>query len=438
MRKILLGTTAVVGAVVMGSTGAWAQAADPFRAAGPAMMSHRDLEVRLGGFFRFYYSNTNQEFTNTSTGNIGKSDFSEETEIHVVANGKAANGLRYGVAVEIQNDNFRQAGTVSTGGANSNTKTQLDLDEAWGYVAGEFGQLRFGDEDSVSALMATGFIQNFATGGLDGDFYDSLFGQGRPALNQSADSGDNTKIIYMSPQFAGFDFGASFAFNTGEGPEAGCGSTAAIGSCDRAVSVPGGNLRRRNEVNAVVRYRGSFSGVGVGAHVGYFGADVVKNTTGVSGERVDLLQAGAQVSAYGFLVGGNFLYGRGNAGFSPRSDVAGDNKKVNSLMFGASYTFQAFTVGANWIDARSAGNQSVNAATGAALTGARQDTGFNVGATYRIAPGIEYIAEYTHLERSEGGFNFATGAANAATVANRRAGNNMDIDVFLTGFRFAF
>ncbi|MFC7607765.1 porin [Teichococcus aestuarii] len=232
MRKILLGTTAVVGAVVMASTGAMAQGADPFRAAGPAMTSHRDLEVRLGGFFRFYYSNTDQDYLNNGTGtgagrtgfNQGKSDFQEETEIHIVANGKAANGLRYGVAVEIQNDSVRRA----TSGTNS--KTSLDLDEVWGYVAGSFGQLRMGDEDNVWGLMSVGQIANFATGGLDGDFYDSLSGNS-PALSQPSDAGDNTKIIYMSPQFAGFDFGASFAFNTGEGPLSGC--TTGNASCDR-------------------------------------------------------------------------------------------------------------------------------------------------------------------------------------------------------------
>ncbi|WP_419898452.1 porin [Roseomonas sp. USHLN139] len=431
MRKILLGTTAVVGALVMASTGAMAQGADPFRAAGPAMMSHRDLEVRLGGFFRYYYSNTTQDFTNGAAGNLGKSDFQQETEIHIVANGKAANGLRYGVAVEIQNDNFRQAQSIA--GSNTTTKTQLDLDEAWGYVAGSFGQLRFGDEDNVYGLMGQGYVANFASGGLDGDFYDSLYGQGRPALNMQSDAGDNTKIIYMSPQFAGFDFGASFAFNQGEGPEAGCGTTGT--GCDRLASVAGGLIRRRNEVTAMLRYRGSFSGVGIGAHVGYMGADAIKNTTGISPDRMNLGLAGIQFTAFGFLVGGQYVFGDGNNGFSPRANLAGDSRQMNSFFTGVSYTYGDFTVGADYAEVRSAGNQSA-AANGAALTGSRLEKGFNVGGTYRIAPGIEYIAEYTYIKREEAGFNFATGAANAA--ATRNTNNSLDANVFLTGFRFAF
>ncbi len=423
MRKLLLGTTAVVGAVVMASTGAMAQGADPFRAAGPAMTSHRDLEVRLGGFFRFYYSNTTQDYLNTPAANMGKSDFQEETEIHIVANGKAANGLRYGVAVEIQNDSIRQA----TPGVS--TKTQLDLDEVWGYVAGDFGQLRFGDEDNVWGLMSQGQIANFATGGLDGDFYDSLAGNS-PNLNQPSDAGDNTKIIYMSPQFAGFDFGASFAFNTGEGELSGC--TGSNTSCDRLGSTNTAIARRRNEVVAALRYRGSFSGVGIGASAAYIGADVVQNNNGPSAHRINVGAFGLQLSAYGFLVGGQYLFGdAGNNFYTPRQKVDGDQRQFNSFNVGASYTLGQFTVGTQYGETRSAGNQSVGV-TGP-LTGGRTDKGWSVGGTYRIAPGIEYIAEYTWYQIKESGFNFASGAA-TGTNAN----NSVDGQVFLTGFRFAF
>jgi len=350
MRKILLGTTAVVGAVVMASTGAMAQGADPFRAAGPAMTSHRDLEVRLGGFFRFYYSNTDQDYLNNGTGtgaartgfNQGKSDFQEETEIHIVANGKAANGLRYGVAVEIQNDSVRQA----TSGTNS--KTSLDLDEVWGYVAGSFGQLRMGDEDNVWGLMSTGQIANFATGGLDGDFSDSLAGNSPLLkLNQPSDAGDNTKIIYMSPQFAGFDFGASFAFNSGEGPLSGC--TTGDTSCDRLASVETAGsaiARRRNEVVAIARYRGSFAGVGVGATAAYIGGDAVKNTNGFGVDRINVGAFGLQLSAYGFLVGGQYLFGdAGNNFATPRLKVVNDDRRYESFNAGLSYTLGQITVG---------------------------------------------------------------------------------------------
>ncbi|MCQ4162199.1 porin [Roseomonas sp. GC11] len=421
MRKLLLGTTAVVGAVVMASTGAMAQGADPFRAAGPAVMSHRDLEVRVGGYFRYYYSNTTLDYANTSAANMGKSDFAQEVELHFVANGKAANGLRYGVAIEVQNDGVRQA----TSGTNS--KNSLDLDEAWGYVAGDFGQVRMGDEDPVWALMSQGQVANFASGGLDGDFYDSV-AHNRPVLSQPSDAGDATKIIYMSPQFAGFDFGASFAFNTGEGPLNGC--TSSNTSCDTLASTSSNTIaQRRNEINAVIRYRGSFSGVGIGATAGYFGADVVKNTSGVSADRINVGQLGLQLSAYGFLVGGQYLFGDAGYGFyTPRLKVAGDDRNFEAFNVGLSYTMGAFTVGTQYGETRSVGVQSRTV-----TTGGRTDKGWSIGGTYRVAPGIEYVAEYTSFKIEEAGYNFSTRAASGTT-----ANNSVDGQVFLTGFRFAF
>jgi predicted porin len=420
MRKLLLGSTAVAAAALFAPTGALAQGADPFRAGGPPALAHRDLEVRLGGFFRFYYSNTDQDLRNSASGTTGKSDFQEETEIHVVANGKAANGLRYGVAIEVENDPIRSA----TAGVS--TKTSLDLDEAWGFLAGNWGQLRFGDEDTALALMLTGFVSNFGTGGLDGDFGDSIIGGNlRPSLNMPSDSGDNTKVIYMSPQFFGFDAGASFAFNQGEGPLAGCDSVqgAAIQSCDRFSSGPGGLARRRNEVTAILRWRGSFGPVGLAAHVGYQGADVVKNSTGPSADRMNMGSVGAQIVAYGFTVGGYYDFGDANGGFNPRArNVIGasDSRSLSAMVIGASYTIDAFTVGAQYAFNTSAGNIAAN-------TGALRQRGISAGVTYRIAPGLEAIAEYTKVDRRERNVDLGNGF-----------GNTVEANVFLAGLRMAF
>ena len=139
MRKILLGTTAVVGAALLAPTVASAQEAPT---------------VRVGGYFRAYYGYTRQTSPHV-TGNVGgtvggtaaaptitggtnvfqanqigdpglagstatpnngttasaaqsarngKNDFSTDAEIHVFVNGKTANGLTYGAVVEMQFD----------------------------------------------------------------------------------------------------------------------------------------------------------------------------------------------------------------------------------------------------------------------------------------------------------------------------------------------
>ncbi|MFC7693845.1 hypothetical protein ACFQY5_34255 [Paeniroseomonas aquatica] len=99
--------------------------------------------------------------------------------------------------------------------------------------------------------------------------------------------GDNTKIIYLSPQFFGFDFGASFAFNYGVGEDTGCNTNQSSGFCDSAyaftgatgvgITAAGGEwAARRNEYQAALRWRGSLAGVGLAVTGGYVGAGAAR------------------------------------------------------------------------------------------------------------------------------------------------------------------
>lgn len=481
MRKLLLGSTAVAAAALFvpgasaqtpavsnviigpGAGNAWSGFGDINRPnLGGTAGALGALEVRLGGFVRAYYGYNSQSIQRGPAGapgsgvgetRIGNSDFFQETEIHIVANGKAANGLRYGAALEVENDMIVQVGGSSAATGSFPNKNTLTLDEAWAYVQGPFGQIRFGDEDPALALMATGHITNFATGGLDGDFYDVLVGPARIQLGMPSDNGDSTKIVYMSPQFFGFDFGASFAFNQGESDREGCLDF--VAACDRTSATNGGLARRRNEVTGVVRWRGSFGPVGAAAHIGYLGADGVKNSStlptlgaGVSPERINNFEAGAQLSAFGFTIGARGSMGNSNITgghvplFPDRPGAGGfrrDDRDSSMFSIGASYTIDAITVGVQAARVHTAGSQNFG-------TGGRREQAINGGITYRIAPGLEAIAEYTYLERRENGFNFLTGTSGVASTVNGAGGNfsgesannRVRANVVLAGLRLSF
>ena len=460
MRKILLGTTAVVGAALMAPAVAVAQEAPT---------------VRIGGFFRAYYGNTQQSGRNSTTpytlatntagasGNLpadgsgiarlSKNDFSTDGEVHVFVNGKTANGLTYGAVIEIAFN--QQEGRNIVQQRSSTGKTTASIDEWYAFIASpRFGQIRFGDEDGpVGGLMNSGVVTNFGTGGIYGDRESFVTRQANARTMASPGGlGDNTKIIYLSPQFFGFDFGASFAFNYNEGEDTGCSTNASAGWCDTSyaftgatnfgVAAAGPNMAvRRNEYQAALRWRGSVAGIGLAATAGYVGAGAAKELSvlGVQSKvfnALNVMQFGLQASAYGFTLGAQYEYG--DANFFWGNSMRGD-RPMNQFFTGASYTAGPFTIGANYVimtnegASRTAYSYTANVLTrtpNAAGVGLQRRIGWGVGANYRLAPGLDMVAEFSKFTVAERGRDLDP---QNAGVQDRTTAN-----VFILGTRLAF
>lgn len=475
MRKILLGTTAVVSAVV----GAAVMA--------PQASAQEAPTVRLGGFFRAYYGYANQtgqqsitstglpvnvtggsanlagvapDTTSTnSTARAGKHDISSDAGIDVIVNGKLANGLTYGAQISFNSSGF-EGRQVAQNRASAG-KTTVAVDEMYAFIAHpRFGQIRFGDEDGVmGGLMNSGWVQGFGTGGVHGSWesFVNRQGGGRTTTGPGALS-DNSKIIYMSPQIAGFDFGVSFAPNSGVGEDTGCPNNAQSGYCDRATAYSGARLSgvgaagpeyaaRRNEWQLAARWRGNVGGVGIATTVGYFGASAARDLT-TSGAQVrvfnnlNVWQAGIQASYAGFTIGTNYSYG--DFALIWGNPLRGD-RPGEQLVVGGQYVAGPITVGANFVTTLfEGGNRDTFTDTGSTLTRTRTPVvagtstsaaqqrrwGMGVGANYRLAPGMDLIAEYVYYSVREQGRD---GDPNRPGIQSRAFSN-----VFLTGVRLAF
>jgi predicted porin len=419
MRKILLGTTGVVGAALIGMGAAQAQQAPT---------------VRVGGYLQttvVISDDTLDGATGIPTGvnargaqSRSSTDFRNEVELHVFVAGKAANGLSYGAVVEVQFD--------GVGGSTA------DLDEAYVFVSSPtLGTIRFGEEDSAASILQvrapaiTGF-------GADGAWDVGLLGTangsgGNPAILTGINDGnDSTKIVYLSPQFFGFDFGASYAPNTGEGDRAFFGRAIdTLGAGGTAIA-PSVTQRDKtgleNEISAALRYRGTFGGVGIAAGFGYMQADaatnVVNATTGNvtagTAQDVNAYTVGLNLSAFGLTVGGEYTWGKYNGASAGRGALAAGRDESNHWLLGATYVMGAFSVGAYY----GVGTQD----NGGTLAD-REQTGYGIGAAYTVAPGLEVFASYNTYEDKNVRIS-ATGLT--GTMVDR------DFSAFFLGTRLAF
>ena len=468
MRKILLGTTAVVGAALI-APAAFAQAPVTTRpgvqqpqlspgapvstpvvaAPTPALAGAGGLSVRLGGFFDFQYGLVQDDWDYARSRNFAgggvnetpptgsrnarqRTDMRNDLEVNVFVDGRAANGMTYGAVIEFQMDNVSGSGST------------VDLDEAYGFIAfPNVGTLRFGMEDNAASLLQVRPPASQSLGG-DGEWWRFINNTGLPGssnmylLSGTNDGNDGTKVIYLSPQFAGFDFGASYGSNSGEG---------------RRTDAQRDRTGLENEWAVAARYRGTFGPVGLAVGAGAQGADAPRQDANgvpiaIRAQQVLAYNVGASIQAYGFAFGGEFVWGSYNGTVGRNALNAGLDDSYH-YMLGASYTIGPVVFGAVFGQAfQDNGTRVLRNASGAVTAindlDDRTHTLWGVGVAYNLAPGLILYSYYNNINDenvpnvtpSDG--RYTAGTASGTTLARFSGGNTRTINVAAVGIRLAF
>ncbi len=264
MKKLLLGTTMLVGAAVM-SSGAMAQAPNPVVSAAP-------FQVTLRGFTTNSFENINEK-----QGGVYPSrrtaEFRTQNRISILADAKADNGLMYGVFDRID---------LGTNGA---AKT-VSLNRNFGYVQGSFGRIEFGQrngvvDDVLGGSCGGGFMFGPCTGegaGQNGDLViDSMLNSSPGSLDvltshaAGANFGAN-RILYRSPVISGFQLDLGYTPNAdGENGRGGITRTTKFAAGDLGTGADAGHLGLsgyHDYMEAVLEYKDTFGPVGVDISVG--------------------------------------------------------------------------------------------------------------------------------------------------------------------------
>jgi predicted porin len=359
MKKILLGSTAMVGAsVLMAGT---ALASDP-------------PKLELSGYFKFEAWFADQD---ADTGaNRGYHFENDDVEIHFKAYATADNGLKYGAKIEWDVD-----GNV--------------IDEAVLDFSGNWGTLFLGDEDGANDLMKVGgFSVLTAGGGWDGgptailqnpgsvNLLGPTLGFGSGIADSTGDSDDATKISYFTPSFSGFRLGLSLTPDTGHTMGGNIADTAA-GAASQDVE---------NLFGYGVEYKGTFNDISV--HVsgrGLYGSPEGETDGDAAGrEDINSWGVGGKVEWQGFALAAGY----GDLGDSGVNKTAKATGRDAGTWYdvGVSYANGPYTVAGGYFHSEE----------DRTTTTEDQVDFFSIGGNYNLAPGLDVYAEYNYVEIDDG------------------------------------
>jgi hypothetical protein len=401
--------------------------------------------------------------------------FGSFMRLYPAVDGMATNGLRYGASVELR-ENFNSPNGVSTAsGVTSTNGVQVTgltggvpttspvagtqsaaassgsgytssetvfVRRAFTYLAADnVGIIRFGQTDGVIGVLDPCIFSAACWDAGVGNFNGGMFQAVAPTnaggipfawLAQAGAEYGNTKIVYLTPQFFGFDFAVQYAPSMGNAYSNSTGSTAngpalcaqAGTNCIGATTGVDGT-RWYNQVAVGGRYQGTFGPIQTGLMAVYetagkesvFGTAIPSGNsvhgTRLLGNTYDNLSF-VEAAGYATLDTGvgkvtysiDWIGGALNGQLAMRpTGGAPESAVVTGLL----YKQGPITLGAEAAIVDSQGAQQ--------LTGISQRREFEVafGGNYNIAPGMYLVGEYMYEYRHQGGFDFVAGAATTST-----------------------
>jgi len=344
MKKILLGTTAIVAAGMI--------------VAAPSAIAAEKIKISVGGYMEqwFGYSNNDDGGDGANNQDFGGFDVKSDTEIHFKGMTTLDNGISVGVNVQLE--------------GNSNRGDQID--ESYLILKGGFGEINVGSENSAMYKMNyapaefgiginsgdesawTPAPENAAGFGISkSGFFRSPFGA---TYIEPLRANDSEKLTYYTPRIEGFQLGMSYSPDTNQDSN----------------GLPNRDTNSTDLVMAGLNFNRNFGTTNFRASLGY--GTVLDGTQGLN-EEASAFNAGIGLAMGGFAAG---------VAFSTYDDSGpADGSGINA---GINYSSGPWGVSASYFHGEKDGT-SDNAAV-ETLVGEAQHNSFMLSAKYALGPGI--------------------------------------------------
>jgi predicted porin len=329
MRRVLLGTTALVLALAPAGAGA----ADK-------------LSLKLGGYFRAYLvGGVQDDDPGEAAAGLRDHGVARESEIYFQGKTTLDNGVVAGVVVELEGE------------------TSADqIDESYIYFDGPLGQLELGSQDGAAYQMLLGAPVPIPGHGVsDPGMFQGVNGTNsiRTSSTYVTIAIDRDKAIYFTPRIAGFQFGISYTPDFSE--ESG------------AAFRPDAQAGQQSEIiETGIQWAGRLGEVDLGVYAGYATANL--ETGGPGLEDQDQWGLGAEIAWRGLLVGASFRHNDLGIGLA--------NSDRTDFNIGAAYSWDLWRAAIAWAH--------VEAEAGPAGGEDEMDQ-VEIGLTYKLGPGVALV-----------------------------------------------
>jgi len=352
MKKVLLGTSALLGVGLLAGTAA---ASD-------------GVKLSLGGFMRSYYGMTFDDDSDGESGHDRSLDgVGTDGEVYFLGDVTLDNGITVGTRIELEAE-----------------EDDDQIDAAYVYFKGGFGDIRIGSLDGAASAMymlPPGSSANF------GPYSPNTIGSvASPGFFDPSAVGKAQKIVYYSPNWSGFSFGVSYTPNSNTEDYNGDDDAQATFHPSRDAN----SLNHEAQLGLHYDFEGDGWGLALGGAVTYSGDIEEHGDSDRTGYNV-----GANLSFGGLTVGAAFTYLDRDRFADSDDENSADLWVVGA---GLSYNVDAWTVGAGWAHLESDDDSNT--------AGDQDATLDRVGVTgsYAMGPGIDLDAGifYSWVDADEG------------------------------------
>jgi len=347
MKKILLGTTAIVAAGMIVSA--------------PSAIAAEKIKLKVGGYMEQWFGYTNND--DAALQDFSGFDVKSDSEVQFSGSTTLDNGISVGVNVQLE--------------ANSNSGDQID--ESYLIVKGGFGEINIGSENSAMYKMnyapsefgiginsgdQTGWLSTTSNAGgssiSEGGYFRAPFGS---TYIEPLRANDSEKITYYTPRIEGFQLGLSYSPDTAQDSN----------------GQPNRDTANTDLVMAGLNFNRTFGSTNFKASLGY--GTVLDGISGTNTE------ASAFNAGIGLGFGG---FGVGVAYSSYDDSGANDGSGLNA---GINYSSGPWGVSLSYFHGEKDGSTTASVLTG----DGEQDT-FQLSAKYALGPGVSANGSIAHAK----------------------------------------